>query len=84
MKKLFPIAVIAVFGALTLSTSCKKSSNSTGNYTCTCIVTTTGANTKDTIALPFNGVTKGTATTDCNDAQTTYTSAGVTTAACSL
>jgi hypothetical protein len=83
MKKSFAIAIIAIFGAIILATSCTKS-NATGNYTCTCVLTTPFSLTNDTITFPFQDVTQGAATTNCNEAQTTYTLAGQSTASCKL
>ncbi len=82
MKKLFPTAIIAVLGVLTLAPSCTKKSDPTGNYTCTCIITTAGVT--DTVKAPFTGVTNGTASADCGKLQTTYTSAGASSASCHL
>jgi len=68
MKKLIPIAVIAVFGTLTML-SCKKSdSDPTGNYTCTCTYKLNGTDTS--LALPINGQKKSVATNACSSSQT--------------
>lgn len=69
MKKLIPIAVIAVFGALSM-VSCKKSSSSTGNYTCTCTYKWMISGSDTTMTVPFNGFVKATAQTDCDSEQT--------------
>jgi len=70
MKKLIPIAVIAVFGTLTML-SCKKSdSDPTGNYTCTCKYNMFGTDT--TVAFPINGLKKSQATTTCTSNQTNF------------
>lgn len=66
MKKLIPMAVIAVFGALSI-VSCKKSS-STGNYTCSCTYKLFGTDT--TQSYTYAGVTKDSATKGCHDVQT--------------
>ncbi|MDR3678527.1 MAG: hypothetical protein P4L41_01085 [Flavipsychrobacter sp.] len=69
MKKLIPIAVIAMFGALSF-TSCSKSSSSdpTGNYNCICTISAGGQTTTDTITL--NNIKKSQASTECNASQT--------------
>jgi len=82
MKKLIPIAVIAVFGTLTML-SCKKSdSDPTGTYTCTCIMTQNG--TTDTVASSIPNQKKSVATSACNQATTTYTNLGATNVSCTL
>jgi len=74
MKKLLPIATALLLLTGLVITSCTKSSSSTGNYTCTCSINTAG--TINTVSLPFNSVSNATATSDCAQAQTTYTTAG--------
>jgi len=80
MKKLIPIAVIAVFGTLTML-SCKKSS-STGNYTCTCTFKWISGDT--TIASTFPNISKSTAQTDCDSFQKLWRNTGDSTATCTL
>ena len=82
MKKLIPIAAIAVLGTLSI-VSCKKSdSDPTGNYTCTCIFTQSGAT--DTVGAPITNQKKSVATSACNQATTTYSNAGATNVNCTL
>ena len=67
MKNLFPIAVIAMFVALSATsvTSCKKSdSDPTGNYNCVCTSTSGSVTTIDT--LPITNQKKSVATSACN------------------
>jgi len=74
MKKLFPVAAVAVLAMM--FTSCKK------DYTCTCKITSGGTALPD-VVLPFTKTTKSKATDACKTAETTYTSAA-STAKCSL
>ncbi|MGN6568204.1 MAG: hypothetical protein ACTHJ0_09640 [Flavipsychrobacter sp.] len=69
MKKLIPIAVIATFGILSFA-SCKKSSNDTGNYTCTCTFHNpfTGVDTSQ--SFTYSNAKKSDATNGCNANQT--------------
>ena len=71
MKKLFPIAIIAVCGVLAFA-SCTKKTNSSGQYTCSCTFkgSSTGADTTEKSVYPA-GLSQATATTDCNAQQTT-------------
>ena len=82
MKKLIPIAVIAVFGTLTML-SCKKSdSDPTGNYTCTCSYKFGSFDTS--MAIPINGQKKSAATSACTAEQTNIRSTFDSTATCTL
>jgi len=73
MKKLIPIAFIAVFGALTLTTSCKKSSTN-GSYTCSCTFkgSSTGADTTEKVTYGNGTTTQSQAQSACNTLQTDY------------
>ena len=81
MKKLLPIATTLFLMTGLVIASCTKSKSTTGNYTCHCSINTSG--TINTVDLPFNSVSNATATSDCAQAQTTYTTAG-STATCAL
>lgn len=76
MKKLFPIAVIALAASVAFTSCKKKTTDPTGNYTCTCIFTLAGVT--DTAAYTYTSVTKSVATTDCNTESSAFTSQGFT------
>jgi len=70
MKKLFPIAIIAVFAVMTFTTSCKKT-NSSGQYTCTCTYKVTGATADSTTKIVFpTGYTQSQSSSACSSEQT--------------
>ncbi len=69
MKKLIPLAVIAMFGALSFVACKKSSSDPVGNYNCVCSSTSGGTTTYDTI--PINNQKKSVATSACNQSTTT-------------
>jgi len=75
MKKLGSIVIVAMFGAMAL-TSCKK------DYTCTC-TTTDSSGTFDPItsSIPINDAKKGDATDACDALESTV---GTLTTSCNL
>ena len=69
MKKLFPIAVIAVVAFL--FTSCSKT------YTCTCKIS--GYGVKDSMVyFTYHGVTNNTASNNCNNQEASGNTTGYT------
>jgi hypothetical protein len=83
MKRIIPIAVTAILTSLIIISSCsKKNDNPVGNWTCHCSITAGGTTT--TADIPMSNMAKNTAKTDCATAQSTYTSAGATTATCAI
>lgn len=71
MKKLLPIAVVALFGALTFA-SCKKT-NSSGQYTCSCTYKGSSTGTDTTTKTTFGtGTTQSQASSACNTLQSDY------------
>ena len=67
MKKLFPIALIALFAALTVLPSCSKSDST--NYTCTCTFKSPLSG-NDTTIKNNEGSNKTTAQQACDSAKT--------------
>lgn len=75
MKKLIPVAALAVFAMM--FTSCKK------DYTCTC--TWTFAGTSQTVTGSLGKTTKSKAQDACNTSQTNYNNmAGYTSVTCHI
>ena len=84
MKKIFPIAIIAVSGLLIFGSCSKKSSNPTGIYKCVCNFTISGvATTNDTVFVSPSEA-QSTAQTQCSTAATSYTTLGYTGVSCTL
>ncbi len=72
MKKLFPIAIVAVFGQMAFA-SCTKKTNSSGQYTCTCSYKPFGASADTTTKTTFGtGTTQSQASSACSTLQTDY------------
>jgi len=69
MKKLLPVAVIAMFIGLSVTSCSKSSSDPVGNYNCICTITSGGQTTTDTITL--NNQKKSVATSACSASQST-------------
>lgn len=76
MKKMIPVAAVAVFALM--FTSCKK------DYKCNCTITVTSSGVVSSESLPIQKSTKKDAKSACNAAEATWTVAGATTASCSL
>jgi len=70
MKKMIPVAAMAVFALM--FTSCKK------DYTCSCTVTVTGQSTTTPVSATFTKTTKSDAQSNCDKMKTTYTTAATT------
>ncbi len=82
MKKLIPVAIVAVIAGIMFFGSCKKkSSDPTGIYTCVCSFTFAGIATTDTV-FTSPSEAKSTATSQCNTEATLLTSTGATGVSC--
>ena len=67
MKKLFPLAIIAVFGLLSFA-SCTKSSSTSSTCTCTYKNPSSGVDT----TVKYTSAPSGTLTSFCSAEQTAY------------